>query len=635
MSTSHYFHFTLGPVQGFVAQARRTRDFWAGSFILSWLSAVAIEAVGRQGGDVAFPEPDGHYMNWLVGKGSGRQPRQGSIPNRFKGVVAAVDPATFDPDVVVGAVQAAWQALADTVWTHDLSEVAGPVQRAVWDRQIGRFWDMSWVITPDEGDGAALDKRKNWRTHTPPDEPGVKCSMMEGWQELSGQVAPNRREMNAFWDAVREQGQNGMTSDLAENEALCAIAFVKRRFSRHFHHLDAQLPSGWKLKGWEVPSGVPSVAYMAAVPWLKNVLEKADADDLRAFHAAAAELTGGEYGEWLTTIRCLRAQPRAGDFKHLLSLDGNVFYSSQLENRNLFPDRALAEKAQKALKRVEVSAGLDPVSPFYAILLMDGDSLGSHMSDIGKQRAIADGLRKFTRQAPDIVDRWNGFLIYAGGDDVLAVLPLEDAIPCATELRSHYLGCFRDTGIPTTLSGGIEFAHIRMPLGKVLGDAHPLLDELAKDGRGRDALAIRVWKPGGSKIEWAQPWSIALNPESNKTYLEEIAGQLRLEGEESTQFSGKFIYKIVERLADLAPTEGGDDDARSVLTDVLAMEYLNSGKSRLTTRGEARQFIQPLLEQCTPVIRDPDEPKPERWGRMVREADAALLVRFLAHKGVA
>ena len=34
------FQFTLGPVQGFVAQARRTRDFWAGSFILSWLSSV-------------------------------------------------------------------------------------------------------------------------------------------------------------------------------------------------------------------------------------------------------------------------------------------------------------------------------------------------------------------------------------------------------------------------------------------------------------------------------------------------------------------------------------------------------------------------------------------------------------------
>ncbi|MDQ3773077.1 MAG: hypothetical protein M3461_01130 [Pseudomonadota bacterium] len=30
-------HFTLGPVQGFVAQARRTRDLWGGSFLLSWL----------------------------------------------------------------------------------------------------------------------------------------------------------------------------------------------------------------------------------------------------------------------------------------------------------------------------------------------------------------------------------------------------------------------------------------------------------------------------------------------------------------------------------------------------------------------------------------------------------------------
>jgi CRISPR-associated protein Cmr2 len=35
-------HFSLGPVQGFVAQARRTRDFWAGSFILSYLAGQAM-----------------------------------------------------------------------------------------------------------------------------------------------------------------------------------------------------------------------------------------------------------------------------------------------------------------------------------------------------------------------------------------------------------------------------------------------------------------------------------------------------------------------------------------------------------------------------------------------------------------
>ncbi|MDM8565359.1 type III-B CRISPR-associated protein Cas10/Cmr2 [Candidatus Halobeggiatoa sp. HSG11] len=30
-----YFHFTIGPVQSFVAQARCTRDFWACSLSLS------------------------------------------------------------------------------------------------------------------------------------------------------------------------------------------------------------------------------------------------------------------------------------------------------------------------------------------------------------------------------------------------------------------------------------------------------------------------------------------------------------------------------------------------------------------------------------------------------------------------
>ena len=52
------FHFTLGPVQGFVAQARRTRDLWAGSFLLSWLAGRAMESVLRQNdlNVIAFPD---------------------------------------------------------------------------------------------------------------------------------------------------------------------------------------------------------------------------------------------------------------------------------------------------------------------------------------------------------------------------------------------------------------------------------------------------------------------------------------------------------------------------------------------------------------------------------------------------
>ena len=36
------FEFSVGPVQAFVAQARRTGDFWGGSYLLSFLTAHAI-----------------------------------------------------------------------------------------------------------------------------------------------------------------------------------------------------------------------------------------------------------------------------------------------------------------------------------------------------------------------------------------------------------------------------------------------------------------------------------------------------------------------------------------------------------------------------------------------------------------
>jgi len=60
-----YFHFTLGPVQGFVAEARRTRDFWAGSFLLSYLAGIAMLEVTKQHGKIIFPKPDETYLTWI------------------------------------------------------------------------------------------------------------------------------------------------------------------------------------------------------------------------------------------------------------------------------------------------------------------------------------------------------------------------------------------------------------------------------------------------------------------------------------------------------------------------------------------------------------------------------------------
>ena len=80
----------------------------------------------------------------------------------------------------------------------------------------------------------------------------------------------------------------------------------------------------------------------------------------------------------------------------------------------------------------------------------------------------------------------------------------------------------------------------------------------------------------------------------------------------------------------------------SEATDLMTMEYLNSwGSSKNKDVAKAKEVVGKLLEQCSPIKRNIDEAdKPEKWnpingeGVNTWEADGALLVRFLAHKGV-
>lgn len=631
-TASRSFHFTLGPVQSFVAQARRTRDFWAGSFILSWLAAVAMLSVKRQGGEIRFPKPDGAFMSALEGGGEG--PKQGNVPNRFR---AEVSPE-FKPELVQATVLAAWRELAELVWRRDLGAAwIGTKTRETWLKQVENFWDIQWALGDAVDAGNALDRMKNWRTHVVPDQAGVKCMMMDGWSELSGAERPGR-EPEMFWSKLRQTGSFGMATDLREGEMLCAMAFIKRRFARHFEGLSAKIPLGGSLRGWTLPSAVPSVHYIAAAPWFATLLQATTEPEIKGlmsnFHAGALALTG-DYGEWESDIRCVR---EASGSRLWHSLDGTVFFDSMLENARLWGEKADAAKALAVkLRELRGAAGIGPASPFYAVLLMDGDELGIHMSNERKQGAITDGLARFTAKVPEIVHRNSGFLVYAGGDDVLAALPLEHALACATELRGHYLSCFDTELIPTTLSGAIEFAHVKMPLGKVLHDAHDLLDNVAKDGRGRDAIACRVWKPGGVNLEWAMPWELALK--DGEVIIERLVAIFQ-DGMSSgnAEMASAFFYRIRERFDLLAPSalgSGGVLNEEEQL-DFLAMEYLNSGlvRDKALRMDEARERVKPLLDQCRPMLR-------VRQGSAVSfeairglEADGALLVRFLAHKGI-
>lgn len=678
MSEDRRLHFALGPVQAFVAQARRTRDFWAGSFLLSTLSAVAMREVQAEGGKVLFPLPDGDFLRALEGGRVDRLPQQGLVPNRFKARVGA----DFDPEAVCEAVRIAWVAIAEIAWERlpaGLRERHEGLRR-VWARQIGvdletgrptgpnPFWQMVWAIGAESDGEDLLDRRKLLRTAMPPDEPGAKCMLMEGWQELSGVERPNREALEAFWTPVRRHVNQRNRSDLLEGEQLCALAFVKRLFPHDFHELkEVPMPGGWAFSGWRLATGVPSVAYLAAAPWLARAVSVVDPKSVAEFVEATRPLdaAGSERRTRLRMVEeAVRARGRLGDFAHL---DGSVFFDSSLageHEREVIAEGMEAEKARRVIAEVRsalarVREAADPAGgeegrlgeplPHFAVLAMDGDDLGRNMAERERQPAITDALARFAARVPEIVESYSGFLVYAGGDDVRALLPVPWALPCACGLRSHYAACFAGSGIVSTLSGAVLFAHHKLPLGHVLEDAHELLDQVAKEGRGRDAIAVQVSSRGGDLIRWAQPWSVGCE-DGEELVLERLAAQMAVG---DAPFSHRFFHRIeaLVRLVNPDPERGSDPLDEATAIDLFTAELLDSSRYRDepdsaaesdgSGRGEpgepvsrierARARVAALLGQCRPVVRPPAGAgggfAPDVPRRI--EADGAFLVRFL------
>ncbi|MBS9780600.1 MAG: type III-B CRISPR-associated protein Cas10/Cmr2 [Moraxellaceae bacterium] len=698
-SSEKYFHFTLGPVQSFVAQARRTRDFWAGSFLLSWLSAVAIQAVKVQGGTIVFPIPDDKFLQAIADTdkklNKDDKPTQGGIPNRFMADISGC--TDFNANAVCNAVQQAWQAVADSVWEKDKKGLEqNTFTKEIWQRQITSFWDMSWVIT-NSNDSSALDKRKNLRSHVPSVEDGFKCMMMEGYQELSGTTSG--KKLREFWINLKLSLKSGL--DLREDERLCAIAYVKRRFVHEFDNVSKNIKIADKsisVNGWKLPKNVPSVGYMASVSWLKEILiDNTDDKFIDAFNLLTdrVEELGkidsqfaiqSERKNHIHSIRALINKNKAIN----ISLDGQIYYKTYWENpNNLFADREhrtasienQAGKIKQALSKLYDKVGQEP-SPYYAIVLMDGDSLGKQMSHIERQSIISNALNQFTQNVSEIVENHDGFLVYAGGDDVLALFSLDDALPASIELQQKYKECFTDASkekknskdknvsndkkveVFSTLSGAINYCHLGNPLTQVLSDSHDLLDNVAKDGRRRNALAVRVWKPSGLAVQWSLPWSkvidenntnenviktineeFGLNLDPNTAIISALAtamGKQKTDDQKVSIFSTGFFYKTRELMQKLMamqqPNEEeqlSDEQARKL----LLAEYLQSGQFNKISDEQREKLMfafNLLLEQSKDYHSKIDDGKAnidENSGKKL-SGEAGILLRILGQKGL-
>ena len=537
--------FSVGPVQAFVAQARRTRDFWGGSYLLSFLTAHAIRgALGAS----ATVSPDqlakDPLVCWASGERQGEPQIMGSVPNHFAATATDSEHAIRIAHAAEAGLREAWQRVCGAVWKRYVTgaEARGDATQAIWQRQVAGFWEITWVA----GDNAPelLARRKLWRTHWPAVEPGDKCSVMPMHQELSGHIRARAREaQDAFWARVRQETGD---LDIQQGERLCAIALVKRMYAKC-----AEQSIGWGLD----TSAWPSTVDFAALPWVRRVLAGAESDALARTYMEMVKTCAP--AEAIETARHFRGLDSGEDF---VRLNGDYIHPTSLANCRVTPlrEESHRRKLQDALKAIAECEGaegkLGYPPRYYALFLGDGDKLGTLLKNSGGSASgpIAAALDRFTVETAPLSEDSDAIRVYAGGDDIFALLPVESALEYADKLALKYQECFSGQNLNATLSGAVVFAQMTAPLTRVLAELRRLLDDVAKEQNGRDSLAVGVYQRSGLALQWVTSW------ERNGSRAVNVLGQLAaiLKQQQESGVSSGVSHRVDRLLWRLLGAEG-------------------------------------------------------------------------------
>lgn len=662
------FLFTVGPVQSFISQARKAQDLYWGSFILSYLNWKAIEHVAGEFGPDCILFPDMHrqpladwwFENELkidVVNSNTKLVTIPTIPNRF---LAVIPERKSDQLRKLGKrteklIRDEFKAISDTI----LKEFGLPKPEK-WNAQIDRFLQAYWVFIPwfrDE-DGVedwaitlkklnpfftkdkmnryenlfnyvkhngeyrvnignaysllysftekALGASKNIRTFNQLDnEAGRKCSIC-GERDVQYYVDENSsKNKYKHCGAIQLMHENGDSTNkempgaeknilrkyLSNGEGLCAVCFTKRCSEKYFESIfgDAVMRKGF-----------PSIAEIAQKKFI-TFIEK-------------------NYGEIFHAFKkCFRAKDWDAQYLYEENLTERFF--EKQGNESILHDLKEIRKIHKQLMDgVRNGAQKDSIkqSKYYAVLAMDGDSMGKWLSGAlapnfeniynknvwdnlpddfkrllkGQKRpmtpalhsAISTALKNYSLQfVKPIVENCSGELIYCGGDDVLAFINLDDLLDVMVKLRAAFSGHidydtlevdftnkertgFVETkneyiltmGPTATASMGVCIAHYKAPLNIVLNTVR----EMEKEGKAIDedknAFAIKILKNSGESVKTVFKWLYdnILEPEGTIAILKKLKKEFGIgKRNKKDGFSDTFVHALKDEFEKFHDTE--------------------------------------------------------------------------------
>ncbi len=609
------FIFTFGPVQSFITTARRTQDLWAGSRLLSHLGEVAICTAEDLGVELLYPArtPFGNLPE--------------SLPNKL---VADVSDQSMPP-AIVQAVHDEWLGMAQAVQGYFSRLAPADGWQDAWERQVHQWLETYWVLWSGDLDDygpaysqakRALSARKLTREFAPIQEPANKCTLCGHREALRGKEGRWLRG-RVFWRAIGDRPQvTGAQVRPEGRERLCAVCTVKRF-----------LQDATDVLGQE---RFPSTSSIAAAPFKADLLDNWANSELAGAIQAHLELLSQFRGarfprpEPIPYLE-LRARPPGAPARELLHYDGDFFYPETFEEDQLAEalgralsdqEKAMARSATGTLRTLLKRAQKLDISPparYLAALALDGDHMGK-LLDTAQEREehkeISRALANFAQASvPDIIERGDlaARVVYAGGDDVLALLPASEAVQAADAVQRTFTEVMDDAGYPERhASAGVAIFYHKYPLDSGLQAAYTAQATAKDDPRyGRNAIVVKTLRRSGEPREAGLNWTYpgidqALEP------IFQLQAEMAAE-----RLSSRLAYALAQEAESLMTVP----DAWEAELGRLLKRHQRDGLT-----SDQKQFIDGLTHPLAELAK-------ASAGGLLELTEWVLLARFLAQGG--
>ena len=455
--TKYLMTIALGPVQEFIAAARRTADLTAGSELLVGLAGHLADYLQRQhDAELIFPAST-----------------QVSAPNKLLFTVRG-EPHKIAADAKEQAhnyLREQWKTCLQQLGT---AQECIDVELANW--QLKNFLEFYAAWVPLNGNYAEARRRLEQLLA------GRKA--LRDFKQAPAYPKHPKSPLDPSMDSVFKSEAHG--------DGFSAPA-------------DAQQHPKLRLKPRETLDAISLIKRITGIMHASSEGKRVPSTREMGFRAVEKALSK----EALGTYRALQ------HWQEELGIDdlSDLFFQENFrricqerqteEGWRLAPEQleevcADASKLRKALKEANIS---EELLRYYAILVADGDRMGAaidSLTSLEAHRNFSRQVAQFAQNAERIVDAHDGHLVYCGGDDVLALLPANRALACARKLHEAFVSCMQPVmpaGQTPSLSAGIAIVHVMDNLQVALGWARET-EQYAKQLRNAVAVA-RYPRSGG------------------------------------------------------------------------------------------------------------------------------------------